>query len=193
MFGSSEGESSTRRTGRAAAAGAAVGGCAVALILLVVAPVTGKGTNTEPAPAPQVIAATHPITHAQIAGARGMASISATRKKHRQQKTTGAASHRPTVTYVITDDPILTEEGKGTYIGVRCPAGSRPVSGGIVSSYINLLVSSSSPNKPTIDGKYTPNTWWLSVTNVNVDGNGGTLSWRAALTCLSPARLGRSK
>jgi len=28
------------------------------------------------------------------------------------------------------------------------------------------------------------------VTNVNVDGNGGTLAWHGVVNCLSPVKLG---
>jgi hypothetical protein len=165
-------------------------------MLFVVAPVIGEGTNTQPQPAAQVIAATHPATHAQVAGAQGLASVSATTsggkkktKKKKKKKKSRTVLRRITISSRITDHPIVTEEGKGTYVGIKCPTGSKAISGGVVSPYINLLISSSSPNKPTIDGKYTPNVWWLAVTNVNVDGNGGTLSWHGVVNCVTPARL----
>jgi len=94
-----------------------------------------------------------------------------------------------TISSRITDNEILTEEGKGTFVGIKCPAGSKGMSGGVLSKYINLLVYSSSPNHQ-LTRKYTPNIWWLTVTNVNVDGNGGTLPWLGVVNCLSPARLG---
>jgi len=157
-------------------------------MLFAVAPVVGDGLNSGPAPAPQVIAATHPATSAQVAGARGIAAVSTVPGRKRQKVRN--VLRRVTVTSRITNDPILTEEGRGTFVGIRCPTGSKAISGGIVSPYINLLISSSSPNKPVVDGKYTPNTWWLSVTNVNVDGNGGTLAWHGVVNCLSPVKLG---
>lgn len=194
MLGSGKGDSSVGRTRRAAAAGAAVGASVVAMILLIAGPVTGRGTNTQPEPAPEVIAATHPATHAQVAATRGLASVSAARPAARKkQKKRRTVLRRVMITSRITDNPIVTEEGKGTYVGIKCPAGSKAISGGVVSSYVNLLVSSSSPNQPKIDGKYTPNVWWLAVTNVNVDGNGGTLSWHGVVNCLAPARLGPGK
>lgn len=158
------------------------------LFLFAVAPVVGDGLNSSPAPAPQVVAATHPATSWQVAGAQGLAgaSASAAKKKKRRVQT---VLRKVTVASRITDNEILTEEGKGTYVGIKCPAGSKAISGGVLSKYINLLVSSSAPNHP-ITRKYTPNTWWLTVTNVNVDGNGGTLPWQGVVNCLSPARLG---
>jgi len=191
MLGRGKGDSSAGRTGREAAFAAAIGAAAAALILLVVAPVIGEETNQGPEPAPQVIATTHPATHAQISGARGLAGISAVQGGKKKGKVS-TVLRRITITSRITDQAIVTEEGKGTYVGIKCPTGSKAISGGIVSPYINLLISSSSPNQPKIDGKYTPNIWWLSVTNVNVDGNGGTLAWRGVVNCLSPARLGTS-
>ena len=94
-----------------------------------------------------------------------------------------------TVSSRITAQEILTEEGKGTFVGIKCPNGAKAISGGVLSRYINLLVSSSAPNHP-ITRRYTPRIWWLTGTNVNVDGNGGTLPWQGVVNCLSPARLG---
>lgn len=172
-----------RRKGFVAACGAIVTG----LFLFAVAPVIGDGLNSSPAPAPQVIAATHPATSLQVAGAQGLAGASASAVKKKRKVET--VLRKVTITSRITDNEILTEEGKGTYVGIKCPVGSKAISGGVLSKYINLLVSSSAPNHP-ISRKYTPNTWWLTVTNVNVDGNGGTLPWQGVVNCLSPARLG---
>ncbi len=90
----------------------------------------------------------------------------------------------------VTDEPVVTEENRGSYVGVSCPKGSKAISGGVLNKYINLLVSSSAPNHP-ISGKYTPRTWWLTVTNANVDGQGGSLPWRGMVNCLKPVRLNR--
>ena len=155
--------------------------------LFAVAPVVGDGLNSSPAPAPQVIAATSPATSLQVAGTRVQgASASAGRRKARVR----TVLRRLKLSSRITDQEILTEEGRGTYVGVKCPKGSRAISGGVLSRYINLLVSSSSPNHP-LTRKYTPNVWWLTVTNVNVDGNGGTLPWQGVVNCASPVRLAR--
>ena len=181
----SKGESSGRRKRWAA-------GCAAvaAVLLFVAAPVVGDGLNSSPDPAPVLIAETRPATSVQVAGAQGLAGASAVRSGSRQKRqATRTVLRRVTLTSRITNQEILTEEGKGTFVGIKCPAGARAISGGVLSKYINLLVSSSSPNHP-LTRKYTPNTWWLTVTNVNVDGNGGTLPWQGVVNCLTPARIG---
>ena len=162
----------------------ACGALAAGLSLFVVAPVIADGLNSSPSPAPRVIAATHPATSVQVAGTHGLTGASASGTKKRSKP----ILRRVTLSSRITDQEILTEEGKGTFVGIKCPTGSKAISGGVLSKYINLLVSSSSPNHP-LTRKYTPNTWWLTVTNVNVDGNGGTLPWQGVVNCLSPARL----
>ena len=177
---------SPRRTGLLTACG----GVAAALLLFVAAPVIGDGLNSSPSPAPEVIAETRAASSVQVAGAQGLApgvgaSASARKKNKRKAK---PALRRVTISSRITDQEILTEEGKGTFVGIKCPAGSKAISGGVLSKYINLLVSSSAPNHP-LTRKYTPNVWWLTVTNVNVDGNGGTLPWQGVVNCLSPVRL----
>lgn len=188
MLGRGKGGSSTGRTGRVAITGAAT----LLLGLFAVAPVVGDGLNSQPDPAPRLIAETHPATSLQVPGANGLASASAVRnnkQKAKKRKKTRVAVRKVTIRSRITDQEILTEEGKGTFVGIKCPAGSRAISGGVLTKYINLLVSSSSPNHP-LTRKYTPNIWWLTVTNVNVDGNGGTLPWQGVVNCISPARLG---
>jgi hypothetical protein len=177
-----KGESSGRRKTLVAACCAAVAG----LLLFAVAPVVGDGLNSSPEPAPQIVAATHPATSLQVAGTQGLAGASASSKRKTRTRT---VYRRITISSRITDNEILTEEGKGTFVGIKCPVGSKAISGGVLSKYINLLVSSSSPNHP-LTRKYTPNVWWLTVTNVNVDGNGGTLPWQGVVNCVSPARLG---
>lgn len=159
---------------------------AAVTMALVAAPVIGDGLNSSPDPAAQVVAATHPATSAQVAGAKGLATASAKRRP----RTRRTVFRQVTLNSRITDQAIVTEEGKGTYVGIRCPAGSKAISGGVLSQYINLLVSSSAPNHP-LTGKFTPNIWWLTVTNVNVDGQGGSLSWHGVVNCLTPIRLGR--
>lgn len=169
-----------------------VGGIATGLFLFVVAPVVGDGLNSSPEPAFEVIAATHPATSVQSAGAQGLAAVAGNASASANGSKRKPALRRVTVSSRITNQEILTEEGKGTFVGIKCPAGSRAISGGVLSKYINLLVSSSAPNHP-LTRKYTPNTWWLTVTNVNVDGNGGTLPWQGVVNCLSPARIGSGR
>jgi len=182
MAGRGEGDSSAWRKAIVAACGAIVAG----FFLFAVAPVIGDGLNSSPSPAPTVIAETHPATSVQVAGAQGLAGASASSTKKRRNNR--SVLRRVTISSRITDQEILTEEGKGTFVGIKCPVGSKAISGGVLSKYINLLVSSSAPNHP-LTRKYTPNTWWLTVTNVNVDGNGGTLPWQGVVNCLSPVRL----
>jgi len=166
---------------------AGFGLAAAGAFFFVVGPVIGDGLNSSPDPAPVVIATTHPATSTQVAGARGLASASTVNAGTKRK--TRTVLRRITITSRITDQEILTEEGNGTFVGIKCPTGSKAISGGVLSKYINLLVSSSAPNHP-LTRKYTPSTWWLTVVNVNVDGNGGTLPWQGVVNCLSPARLG---
>lgn len=182
MPGSGKGRSSGRRKFHLTVGVLA----AAALSLLVVTPVVGDGLNSSPAPAPRVIAATSPATSLQVAGAQGMsgASVAAAKKKKKSKQ----VLRRISINSRITSHEILTEEGKGTFVGIKCPNGAKAISGGVLSRYINLLVSSSAPNHP-LTRKYTPRIWWLTVTNVNVDGNGGTLPWQGVVNCLSPVRL----
>lgn len=166
---------------------------AAAFSLLVSAPVVGDGLNSSPAPASEVIVHTVPATSLQVAGARGLElspglnEASAAAKGNRKKKVRRVL-RKLTVSSRLTDQEILTEEGTGTYVGIKCPKGSIAISGGVLSRYINLLVSNSSPNHP-LTRKYSPRTWWLTVVNVNVDGNGGTLPWQGMVNCVSPAKL----
>ena len=192
MFGRGQGEPGRRRS--RVAIGAVV---AVALCLFAVRPVIGDMMNSEPDPAPVVIAATHPATSVQVAGASGLAgteaitgaSGSAKKKSRQKTKVIRTVYRRVTIKSRITNQEILTEEGKGTFVGIKCPSGWKAISGGVLSKYINLLVSSSAPNHP-LTRKYTPNIWWLTVVNVNVDGNGGTLPWQGVVNCMAPVKLG---
>ncbi len=146
-----------------------------------VAPVVGDGLNQGPSPADPVIAGTVAASVSQAGAATGndgLAAISASRKRGRPVLLISR----------VTEEPVVTEEGKGTFVGVRCPRGYKAISGGVISGYINLLVSSSAPNNP-LSGKFTPRTWWLTVTNANIDGQGGSLSWKGVVNCLSPVRL----
>jgi len=159
-----------------------------------VAPVIGDGLNQKPLPnspgtPPTVAASVNQASAAQVAGARiagatnttaGVAAKKNTRKK--------PVVRRVLLKSRITEEPVVTEENKGTFVGVKCPKGYKAISGGVLSGFINLLVSSSSPNNP-LSGKYTPRTWWLTVTNANVDGQGGSLAWRGVVNCLSPVTV----
>jgi len=158
----------------------------------VAAPVIGDGLNRGPEPAEPGVAATMPATAAQVAGADLGATVAAVRGKQskKAKKRKKRKAPKPVVMRSrITTDAIVTEENRGTYVGIRCPAGSKAVAGGALSQYINLLVSSSAPNNP-LTGKFTPRIWWVTVTNANIDGQGGSLSWRGVVTCLSPLKLG---
>lgn len=176
----------------------AIGGLAVG-----VAPVIGDGLNSHPEPADPQVATTIPATQPQVAGAGvgdTAALISGNRKntaKANRQKQWAIRQRairrrfRPVVMRPrITTQMITTEENEGTYVGVRCPAGSKAVSGGMLSQYINLLLSSSSPNHP-MNGKFTPRIWWVTVTNADIDDQGGSLSWRGVVNCLTPVKLGK--
>jgi hypothetical protein len=144
-----------------------------------VAPVVGDGLNQKPLPAssltpPTVVATVAQSSAAAGSSASGVAGISARRRVLLKSR--------------ITEEPVVTEEGKGTFVGVKCPKGYKALSGGVISSFINLVISSSSPNHP-LSGKYTPRTWWLTVTNANVDGQGGSLAWRGVVNCLAPVAI----
>ncbi len=159
---------------------------------LIAAPVIGDGLNRGPEPASPRISMTVPATEAQVAGAGIDLSSSVSAKRPAKAKKKKKKKPRPRPVMMrsrITTDAIVTEENRGTYVGVRCPAGSKAVAGGALSQYINLLVSSSAPNNP-LTGKFTPRVWWVTVTNANIDGQGGSLSWRGVVTCLSPVSLG---
>ena len=150
-----------------------------------VAPTVGDGLNREAAVAPAPNVGTVPATKAQVAAgnvATSDAGISAVRKSSKVKPIS--------IQSRITDSetPILTEEGKGSYVRLVCPNGSVAVSGGMLTSFINLVISSSGPNNP-ISGAYTPRTWWVTVVNANVDGQGGTLGWRGIVNCMSPVQL----
>lgn len=140
-----------------------------------VAPVIGDGLPGQPSPASPVNRPTVLASVPQSAAAGSLARVSGNRQI--------------VLTSRVTKDPVVTEAGKGTFAGINCPKGSKAVSGGVISGYINLLISSSSPNNP-LSGRYTPRTWWLTVTNADVDGQGGSLSWRGVVNCLSPLTLG---
>ena len=165
--------------------GAGVAALAVGLTIGV-APVIGDGLNRQAEPNGTVIVKTVPATEAQVA-ASGVGSASATTAASRKLK----SKEKPVyIESRITDSaaPIFTEEGRGTFVGIKCPSGSIAISGGVLTSFINLLISSSAPNNP-ITGKYTPRMWWLTVTNANIDGEGGTLAWRGLVNCISPVKL----
>jgi hypothetical protein len=156
-----------------------------------VAPVVGDGLNQKPQPTsplnlPTVVAS---VPQSAVAG---QMPAGATRSGRTASGSRARASARRQMILKsrITSDPVVTEEGRGTFTGITCPKGYKAISGGVISSYINLLISSSSPNNP-LSGKYTPRTWWLTVTNADVDGQGGSLSWRGVVNCLGPVSLGR--
>lgn len=188
----------------------AIGAVSAAAVLFA-APVIGDVLNRSPEPATPRIEATVPATAAQIAGSAispdgatgaGMTGVRSdgvvgTRNAGIDAAGATVAAVKPrkkrptrplTLQSRITTNAIVTEENAGSYVGVRCPAGTVAIGGGIISPYINLLISSSAPNNP-VTGKHTPGTWWVSVTNTNIDGTGGALSWRGVVNCLSPVKL----
>lgn len=152
-----------------------------AALTLGVAPVIGDGLNQAPAPAQPAIAGTVVASVPQSRAVAGAVSA---------RISAAARGRRVPILYTsrVTETPVVTEEGKGTFVGVACPPGYKAVSGGVTSSYINLTVSSSAPNNP-LSGKFTPRIWWLTVVNANIDGQGGSLSWKGVVNCLSPVRL----
>lgn len=156
-----------------------------------VAPVLGDGMNASPVEVknvPTVLA-----TQAQVAASNlpmsGNAGAAVSKTKKKKKKAKPGIRH-VVVESRITDSaaPIVTPEGQGSFVEIACPKGSLAVSGGIVTNSINLLMSSSSNNSPE-DFRYSPRKWYVAVTNVNVDGRGGALSWRGIVNCVSPAKL----
>jgi hypothetical protein len=143
-----------------------------------VAPVIGDGLNQQPLPASPLTPPTVVSTVAQTSASGATTSAGPSKK----------GTRRIVLRSRITEVPVVTEEGKGTFVGVKCPKSYKALSGGVISGYINLLISSSSPNNP-LSGKYTPRTWWLTVTNANIDGQGGSLSWRGVVNCIAPVSV----
>lgn len=158
-----------------------------------VAPVLGDGVSKAPT---EVVVRSVPASQAQVAASNmtlspaATAAISKAKKKAKKKKKRKPAIRRVVVESRITDSavPIVTQEGSGNFVKIECPKGSIAISGGMITDSINLLQSSSSPNNPEGFG-YTPRKWWVAVTNVNVDGQGGPHSWRGVVNCLSPAGL----
>lgn len=154
-----------------------------------VAPVIGDGMNAAPVEVknvPTVLATQAQVAASNLPMAGNAAAISKTKKKKKAKP----GIKRVVIESRITDSasPIVTPEGQGSFVEIACPKGSLAVSGGIVTNSINLLMSSSSNNSPE-DFRYSPRKWYVAVTNVNVDGRGGALSWRGIVNCISPAKL----
>ena len=148
------------------------------------APVIGGSDNQVTKPNTPLVVGTVPATKAQVTSAGATTS--------RRSNVFRRLQRRIFVESRITDSaaPLEVPENQGSFVGIRCPRGSIAISGGMLSSYINLLISSSAPNNP-ITGKYTPRIWWVSVTNANIDGRGGTPSYRGVVNCMTPVRLKR--
>jgi len=156
-----------------------------------VAPVVGDGLNQKPLPASPLNPATVIASVPQSTVAGQIPIGAAVSGAPASGSRAGVSANRQTILKSrITEDPLVTEEGKGTFAGISCPKGYKAISGGVISGFINLLISSSSPNNP-LSGRYTPRTWWLTVTNANIDGQGGSLSWRGVVNCLAPVTLGK--
>lgn len=173
------------------------GGIVAAGAVLVVAPVIGGGVNQGPerpaGPTSAGVLKTVPATSSQVAGAKlpavsAGAGVSAKKKPAKGKRRKAKLQKKLRYSSRITNDAITTEEGKGTFVGIRCPAGMKAIGGGVLSRYVNLLISSSAPNNPKT-GKFTAGTWWVAVSNVNIDGIGGTLSWHGIATCVGPLKL----
>ncbi|HTU15336.1 MAG TPA: hypothetical protein VMF31_09070 [Solirubrobacterales bacterium] len=167
-----------------------IGGVLAVGLAIGVAPVIGDGTNKVATPNVVENVPTVPATEAQVAASSMSMNGAAVSAKKKSKKKQGIKN--VLIESRITDSavPIVTQQGTGTYVQIECPRGSVAVSGGMVTSSINLLMSASAPNNP-ITGVYTPRKWWVTVTNVNVDGQGGPLSWRGVVNCLSPAKIKR--
>lgn len=179
-----------RRRRRRLRLGAAVAILAAGLSFAV-APVVGDGLNQKPLPAsplaqPTVLAS---VPQSTVAGKIPIGAV-VSGAPASGSRAGVSAGRQMILKSRVTKDPVVTEEGKGTFAGISCPKGYKAISGGAISGYINLLISSSSPNNP-LSGKYTPRTWWLTVTNADIDGQGGSLSWRGVVNCLAPVTLGK--
>lgn len=173
-------ESSVNRRRRLAAG--AVSAIGLAALVFGAGPVVGDMLNGQPEPQASGPVATVVATQAQsTSSGSGLAGASV--------KTKVVYKNKPAILDSrISTEPVVTEEGKGSFVGLKCPKYFKAVAGGVLSRYINLVVSSSSPNNPVTE-EFTPNTWWLAVTNINVDGQGGSLSWRGVVSCMKPLKL----
>lgn len=168
--------------GRRRLAVGAVTAAGLAALVFGAGPVVGDMLNGQPSPQASGPVATVVATQAQSASSgSGLAGASAKSKVVYKNKPAILDSR-------ISTEPVVTEEGKGSFVGLKCPKYFKAVAGGVLSRYINLVVSSSSPNNPVTE-EFTPNTWWLAVTNINVDGQGGSLSWRGVVSCMKPLKL----
>jgi hypothetical protein len=121
---------------------------------------------------------TRPATASEAASAK-LGSTSRTAK----------GGNRITLKARISQMPIETDPRKSNFVGLDCPKGYVAISGGALTGFANLLMSQSVPINPR-NGKYTPRTWWVSVTNSNLDGSGETLPWRPLVNCLKPIKQG---
>jgi hypothetical protein len=89
----------------------------------------------------------------------------------------------------ISRHAIRVRPKKGRFIGLTCPRRFVALSGGALNSTINLLISHSAPLRPDT-GRYTPRTWWVAVTNADVDGTGHKLPWYPVVNCVNRIRVG---
>jgi hypothetical protein len=99
-------------------------------------------------------------------------------------------SARLTVKTRISSKAIKTAPKAGGFIGLTCPRGYVALSGGASTNTIDLLISHSAPIKPTT-GHYTPRTWWVAVTNADIDNSHAQLSWRPVVNCVNHLRIGK--
>ncbi len=159
---------------------------------LVVAPVIAESLSEGPQPPRGLefggVMKTVPATAAQAAGSSlpvvPGATVSARKTRAKKQKKK-PWQRKLRYSSRITSDPITSGVNEGTYVGIRCPAGMKAISGGVLSGAINVWISSSAPNNPKTN-KYTPGIWWVSATNSNIDGTNNPVSWYGVVNCLGP-------
>jgi hypothetical protein len=130
----------------------------------------------EPASPPKV--PTRPATNVEIAGAKLTAPAPAKLAKR---------AGSPHLKTLISRRAIMTDSGTGNFAGLTCPKGYVAISGGAQTGFTNLLISQSAPIKPD-NGRFTPRTWWVAVTNFSVDGNHEKLPWFPLVNCLNKVR-----
>ena len=102
-----------------------------------------------------------------------------------------SSSRRQTVKTRISSHAVRTDSESGDFIGLTCPRGYTALSGGAVTGFTDLVISHSSPLKPTGGHRYTPRTWWVAVTNIPVDGNKQRLPWYPVVNCVNQLRVGK--
>jgi hypothetical protein len=134
-------------------------------------------TQSEPGGDP-VRVASRPATQGEVAAA-GLPTMASKARSRGQVVKTRVSRHA-----------IRTKPKKGRFIGLTCPRGYVALAGGALNSTINLLISHSAPLRPDT-GRYTPRTWWVAVTNADVDGSHHKLPWYPVVNCVNRIRVGK--